>query len=127
MLLNDVIIKIGGEGGSVVLYGLRSGDSWLYSLDFIRSRDPNGEADGPAVANSWEGALDLLDRYPWADLKPVRMHPDFKERILKALEERPSTRGEDVHARHLRWEHTEMDQDRVRGPVHASDSWLYDE
>lgn len=127
MLLNDVILKIGGEGGSVVLYGLRIEDSWLYSLRFIKSREVACEGDGQEVADSWEGVLALLDRYPWADLRPVRLHPDFTERILKALDERPSTRGEGIEVRRGRWEDTEMDGSQVNGPVHSSDTWLYDE
>ena len=38
--------------------------------------------------DGWEAALGLLDRYPWARLHPVEVHPEFRERMRVAVEER---------------------------------------
>jgi hypothetical protein len=36
----------------------------------------------------WEAGLGLMDRYPWARLHPVALHPEFLERVRVAVEER---------------------------------------
>jgi hypothetical protein len=46
---------------------------------------------------SWEAALALFDKYPWASFYPLRVHPDFAERIWAAVQERCS--GKDEWAR----------------------------
>ena len=40
------------------------------------------------VGGRWEEALRLMDRYPWARLHPVAVHPEFVERVRVAVEER---------------------------------------
>ena len=40
------------------------------------------------VVDDWEGALCLLDRYPWHRLFPLLVHPEFKERVLQAIKDR---------------------------------------
>ena len=53
----------------------------------------DGVVRRPPVENlewvaSWEEGLQLLDRYPWARLHPVAVHPEFVERVRVAVEER---------------------------------------
>lgn len=119
---NSVILKVAGEGGSVVLYGLREGDGWRFSLDFIGA-DPDSEQ---VITDSWEGALFLLDRYFWPMLGPDRVHPEFKDRILAAVEERCVAEGISSSAPLQRWGGAPVDASEVDSPRHSSDSWLYD-
>jgi hypothetical protein len=41
-----------------------------------------------ATVSSLQEALRLLDRYPWHMLSPLVLHPDCREMILKAIEDR---------------------------------------
>jgi hypothetical protein len=36
----------------------------------------------------WEGALALIDQYPWHELYPVQVHPDVRGQVWAALLER---------------------------------------
>ena len=36
----------------------------------------------------WEAGLYLMDRFPWAMLHPVAVHPEFMERVRAAIEAR---------------------------------------
>ncbi|OQC34857.1 MAG: hypothetical protein BWX64_02709 [Acidobacteria bacterium ADurb.Bin051] len=94
----EVIVKIGGEGGSIALLGVRDRQGgWYFCLD----RDERTLADflpddfDPALLRSrsgwvasWEEALARLDRYPWYRLYPIALHAEFRERILAAVADR---------------------------------------
>lgn len=122
MPINNVILEVVAEGGSIVLYGLQASDTWRFSLEFIRVEPDDGEA----LVDSWDGALTLLDRYPWPLLTPVRVHPDFRDRILVAVRERLSSRREADFRLLSNWEMAEVDSSGTKGAIHSSDSWLYD-
>ena len=95
-----VILKVGAAGGSVTLVGRKAGaTTWQFArITVDHSGDMLGEevskAPGPPQRTSlewvasWEEALRLLDRYPWARLHPVAVHPEFVERVRAAVEER---------------------------------------
>ena len=90
-----MIVRIGGEGGSIALLGVRDTQGgWHYCL----GRDERSLADflpddfDPALLRSrsgwvasWEEALARLDRSPWYRLYPVALHAEFRERILAAV------------------------------------------
>jgi hypothetical protein len=104
---SEVIIKLGAKGGSVTLYGTRAERGW----HFIREVDDctPGLIDEErikhqsAVADSWEAALGLLDKYPWYRLHPIVIHPDFRERILLAVQQRLQDNLENPSLELERW------------------------
>jgi hypothetical protein len=142
MTPNEVIVKVGGEGGSVALYGLRSKTGWLFSLGLI---DPATAFPGktPAkgetkVVSSWPEALQLLDQYPWHRLYPVLVHPEFRADTLNAYIARDAISDGDQSRYRHKWEalcialqdgSTPEDLSRYQTvkAVHSSDAWLYDE
>jgi hypothetical protein len=125
MVLNDVILKAGGEGGSIVLYGLRVGSGWSFSLDFIVPEPTSPTFPNQDVVDTWEDAIALLDRYDWYRLRPVRLHPDFRERILDAVAARIGAGQGQLSPDVRRWEEAEASDSQVKGRVHSSDAWLY--
>ena len=139
MRLNDVILQVGGEGGSVALYAFRTGVDWFFSLDFIKAQAVSTDDH---VVRSWDDALLLLDRYPWHRLVPLRVHPDFRLAILKAVEHRYATEeggpaSENGSAREVpdKWRQLcaatsaagDLPSYKTDGSVHSSDTWLYDD
>ena len=94
-----VVLEVGAEGGSLTLVGRESADgAWRFArITDDQSEALFGEVDVPITApdftslvwvDSWEAGLKLMDRYPWAQLHAVTVHPEFVERVRVAVEER---------------------------------------
>jgi hypothetical protein len=102
----EVVIEIGGEGGSITLYGLRTNHGWAFSRKVIDQTpeliDEDWIKSNSDCVHSWEAALQLLDRYPWPKLYPISVYPDFQERIWTAVQERLQS-NENPEAR-CRWD-----------------------
>jgi len=98
----EIILKIGGEGGSLTLIGKKvSGDSWRFRMErdertikqFLSEDDLEGISDADfneksGWVDSFSRALDLLSRYPWLMLYPLKVHPEFREPLLAEVERR---------------------------------------
>jgi hypothetical protein len=95
-----VILRAGAEGGDVTLIG-RTTDAGTWA--FARVTDDQtealfGESGVPIEAppapklgdwvESWDDGLRLMDRYKWARLHPLYVHPAFVERVRVAVEAR---------------------------------------
>jgi hypothetical protein len=123
---DTVIVRVGGEGGAVTLYGRRSaGDAW----EFRRSSSDSSwsmlddEVDAtprppvePVWVSSWGEGITLLDKYRWAQLMPLAVHADFREDVLVEVTRRllaePSPRSD---SQMERW--FEVCSGRGRGPA----------
>ena len=53
-----------------------------------------------SVVDSWEEALKLLDRYPWHRLYPLRVHPEFRQKIWVEVQRRLSSEGDNEGLEH---------------------------
>lgn len=102
-----VILEIGSEGGSITVTGSRSGDGWQFGVqvsDWTSGLlDEPVEPRQPATAASWADALQKLDRYPWARLVPLNVHPEFRQAVLKAVMQRLSAQDEHNQRALDRW------------------------
>ena len=96
--VREIIIELGGPEGAITLYGQRdaNGGWWFTREARTLFREEYGNEDAVlqcceasvSGATTWTGALRLLDRSPWAELHPVEIHPDFRDRIWEAVIER---------------------------------------
>jgi hypothetical protein len=113
-----VILRAGAEGGDVTLIG-RTTDAGTWA--FARVTDDQtealfGESGVPIEAppapkpddwvESWDDGLRLMDRYKWARLHPLYVHPAFVERVRVAVEERLAKEPQDHWTEYARekWE-----------------------
>jgi hypothetical protein len=84
--MNDdwfLIVEVRAEGGAVGLAGRQDdAGAWAFRLASL---------DGPIVG-SWEEGLQLFDRYPWAELEPIYVRPDFRNEVLDAVRARRTHR-----------------------------------
>ena len=102
-----VILQAGAEGGDVTLIG-RTTDAGTWA--FARVTDDQTEAlfgetrdgviEAPSFENlewaeTWDDGLRLMDRYQWARLYPLYVHPAFAERVRVAVEERLANEPQD--------------------------------
>jgi hypothetical protein len=102
-----LLLKVGAAGGSVTLVGRRGdGEQWQFALVVVDQTEAllgetgDGVVRAPPVeilewVGSWAEALRLMDRYPWARLHPVAVHPEFVERVRVAVEERLAASPQD--------------------------------
>jgi hypothetical protein len=86
------------EGGLLTPLGIKSADFWRFRLvrdestlaDLLSEEDRQGiefwsESDW---VDSFEDALQLLDKYPWHWLHALQVHPDFRRQIWAAVQDR---------------------------------------
>ena len=95
-----VIVRVGAVGGSVTLLGRKTRAAvWQFAqvtvdqTEALFGESGDGVDRAPVVeslewVDGWDEALRLLDRYPWARLHPVAVHPEFVDRVRVAVEER---------------------------------------
>lgn len=98
-LPTEIVLKVGGSGGSVTLlrWQTSSGElTWTMETNEVALYDLLESEDGfnprDAVrrkhADSFDDAIKLLDKYPWPRLYPMEVHPRYREAILMAVLER---------------------------------------
>jgi hypothetical protein len=85
---SEVIIELGAEGGSIILYGLETERGWTFRTETQELIEEERIESKSPVVNTWEAALQLLDKYPWPKLCPISIHPQFRSRIWRAMQER---------------------------------------
>jgi hypothetical protein len=95
MSKSEVIAAVGAEGGSIALHGVQAPRSWIFAIE-VNDGTPELLGEEPtqtksAAVETWDAALDLLDRYRWASLLPLFVHPDFRRQIWDAVQERLET------------------------------------
>jgi hypothetical protein len=101
------IIEIGAEGGGIALYGWKDSDrEWRFQRDLngnaLYDEDTADLQHSSGVVPGWQGALELLTRYPWYCLHPLYVHPEFAEKTLEALRNAPNEHRSDI--RYEYWE-----------------------
>jgi hypothetical protein len=90
----EVIIEIGGELVSTTLYGMQTYRGWSFRKDVFDQTaaellDEELIEHSSAVVDTWEAALQLLDKDRlWFMLHPAQIHPEFRQQIWLAVEER---------------------------------------
>ncbi len=86
---SEVILKACAAGGSVTLYGVRTNHGWLFSRQVIDQTpeliDEPWVQHKSEVVDTWQAALELMDRYRWHKLYPREIHSEFKELVWAAL------------------------------------------
>jgi len=91
------IVEVGAEGGCITLFGWKTNKgNWR----FLRETDertllgmmPKGDATGLIFRSSseavtgWKAALKILSKYPWRELYPLFVHPEFADLVWKEIE-----------------------------------------
>ena len=104
--VSETIIRTLDDGGSAMLSAVHGPSGWtaftVVSEDhppFEMLGDAAGEEPETMVkfagpAETWEGALQLLDRFLWHVLTPVYVHPDFRQAVLAVVRERAADKDD---------------------------------
>jgi hypothetical protein len=101
----ELILRTIDEGGSLTLAAQRTPTGWTrFTLILDQSPmaallgedaagAPNEVINAAGPAETWEGALELLDTYVWAILHPDYVHPEFRQMVVSAVRERAADPG----------------------------------
>ena len=106
----EVIVKIGAEGGDLTLYGARTGNVWRFKLNVYdctpllleEDEEPVPYESEVSSVPSWPEAIAILDRYPWANLYPMAVHPEFRKQVWSEVQRRLDEGEENEFSRN-RW------------------------
>jgi hypothetical protein len=102
----EVILRVGAEGGDITLHGVRTENGWRFQRKVVDQTacmlDEEEIRHDSLFTSSWDEALALLDRYPWRRLYPLEVHPEFQQAVWRAL----PTSDASEHAKHnlRRWQ-----------------------
>jgi hypothetical protein len=104
----EVVLKIGGEGGGLTLFGKRNSDGWKFLRELVDQSaamldEPTIHHRSEAVTTLQEG-LSLLDPYPWHRLHPLKAHPEFGAEIWSVVRQRIERDGGSALRGLGRWE-----------------------
>jgi hypothetical protein len=96
---SEVILEVGAEGGTLTIFGKRNlkGD-WqfvinrdetaLYEMLSEEDQDDIIACERSNYVSSFDEALKLFDSYPWYSFYPLKVHPDFLDRVLLEVTKR---------------------------------------
>jgi hypothetical protein len=114
MSTTEVIVSIGAEGGSITLFRHQDRNLDWHFARGVKDQTPTflteEDGAGPAIQHtsdwvkSWPEAVALLDRYPWAQLSGLEVHPEFREHVWVEVNRRlDSVSADYADSRRRRW------------------------
>jgi hypothetical protein len=98
-MLRELVLEVGAEGGSLSLVRRRNIDAnWEYRTetdetafyDLLSKGDLSGleVSTHSRYVRSFEEALTVLDKYPWFDFVPLKVHPEYFHAVLGEVRKR---------------------------------------
>lgn len=98
----ETVLEVGADGGSIRLVCRQGRKGPEFRVQTSESALFAGDPDlAPPVrpwVESWEEVLGQLDRYPWAALHPLEVHPAFRDAVALAVKHRAGD------AQHVDWQ-----------------------
>lgn len=100
----EIVLQVGAEGGtlSIVRYQV-SGEKWHFAFirdestlaDFLDDEDQEDLFKTHDSIASFGDAIALMNKYPWPDLYPLVVHPDYANRVMEIIERSGDPRVKD--------------------------------
>jgi hypothetical protein len=104
--VSETILRTQDEGWSVTLSAVHGLTGWgaftvvcddhppIEMLGDPGDEEPETMVKFAGPAETWEGALKLLDRIVWHVLTPEYVHPDFRQAVLAVVRERAADKDD---------------------------------
>jgi hypothetical protein len=96
MTIEQTILEVGGQGGSIRLVGVEESAAWRFRVvadapgfSALRDGDQRHVPAERSWVTTWGGALSQFDSYPWTNLYPLEVHPAFRSKVAAAMKTRP--------------------------------------
>jgi hypothetical protein len=96
----EIVLEVGGEGGSITLFRLpKAGGGWQFrtninetgAYEALSEEDQKNVGEyvtSTGTVRSFEEAITLLDDYPWFQLEPLVLHPEYRGAVLREVNKR---------------------------------------
>ncbi|MDD2736075.1 MAG: hypothetical protein PHF56_19250 [Desulfuromonadaceae bacterium] len=90
------IVEIGGDGGSITLFGWKTAKgNWRFLretnectlMGMMQNSDVTGVKfqSSSAADTGWKAAIKILSEYPWKILYPLYVHPEFADLVWNEI------------------------------------------
>jgi hypothetical protein len=125
----EVIVELGAELGSIALYGIRAEGGWSFTMEVIDQSaeliDEDCIQEKSAAVETWESALNLMDKSPWFKLSPISIHPEFRQQIWLAVQKRVRNDTDTSAVQMDRWRDLCCQPTRRTGTSKLTENGLY--
>ena len=102
----EIVLQVGAEGGSLTIVRYHvSGEKWQFAFirdestlaSFLAENDYNREDLFKEFASiaTFEDAIALMNKYPWPNLYPLVVHPEYANRVMEIIERSGNPRAKD--------------------------------
>jgi hypothetical protein len=100
----EIVLQVGAEGGSLTIVRYHvSGEKWQFAIirdestlaDFLGEEDKEDLFEALDSIATFEDAIALMNKYPWPNLYPLVVHPEYANRVRKIIERSGDPRAMD--------------------------------
>jgi hypothetical protein len=100
----EIVLQVGAEGGSLTIVRYHvSGEKWQFAIirdesilvDFLGKEDNEDLFEALDSIATFEDAIALMNKYPWPNLYPLVVHPEYANRVMEIIERSGNPRAKD--------------------------------
>ena len=100
----EIVLQAGAEGGSLTIVRYHvSGEKWQFAFirdestlaDFLGEEDQEDLFEALDSIATFEDAIALMNKYPWPNLYPLVVHPEYANRVMEIIERSGNPRAKD--------------------------------
>jgi len=100
----EIVLQVGAEGGSLTIVRYHvSGEKWRFAIirdestlaDFLGDEDQEDLFEVLDPIATFEDAIALINKYPWPNLYPLVVHPEYSNRVMEIIEKSGNPRAKD--------------------------------
>ena len=100
----EIVLQVGAEGGTLTIVRYHvSGEKWQFAFirdestlaDFLGEEDQEDLLEALDSIATFEGAIALMNKYPWLDLYPLMVHPEYSNEVMEIIERSGNPRAKD--------------------------------
>ena len=100
----EIVLQVGAEGGSLTIVRYHvSGEKWQFAFirdestlaDFLVEEDQEDFFEALDSIATFEDAIALMNKYPWPNLYPLVVHPEYVNRVREIIEKSGNPRAKD--------------------------------
>ena len=101
----EIVLQVGAEGGSLTIVRYHvSGEKWQFAFirdestlaDFLGEEDQEDLLEALDSIATFEGAIALMNKYPWLDLYPLVVNPEYANEVMEIIERSGNPRAKDM-------------------------------
>ena len=101
----EIVLQVGAEGGTLTIVRYHvSGEKWQFAFirdestlaDFLGEEDKEDLLETLDSIATFENAIALMNKYPWLDLYPLVVNPEYANEVMEIIERSGNPRAKDM-------------------------------